>query len=258
MRSTLHGLQNRALRRVSIALVAAAALAACDTDRAVSPTPAGAKLPASGSSAIVPGGRGDLGMGSVNGDMTYINVSGSAWNVITPLGDTMHVVDNGKLDSDPTLGRVKVSKVLAGKYTLCPASAPTGYAFPYTLCVSTTLVSGSYAGVGFLAYQAPSLWWEVRSTALEMIAGGTYSVANTRFGNGSFNVTDNGQNDLDPTVGRVAVKLGGIGSYSVCEVTPPAGFWPAMTTCMSATNFNGGTKWVGQFMNQEKQVIYNP
>lgn len=258
MRSTFFSLDNRAAaaRRASIALFAVAALAACDSDRAVSPTPI-AKVPTSGSSALVPGGRGDLYTASVNGDMTYINVAGSSWNIITPLGDTMKVVDNGKFDSEPALGQVKVSKVLAGKYTLCPATAPTGYDFPYTICITTTVASGSGAAVGFLAYAAPSLWWEVRSTALEPITGGTYSVSSTRFGKAKLNVTDNGANDLDPTVGRVAVKLGGIGSFSVCEVTPPTNFWPASTPCMNATN-SGGTKWAGVFTNQEKQVIYNP
>ena len=114
----------------------------------------------------MPGGRGDLFTGSVNGDMTYINVAGSSWNIITPLGDTMKVVDNGKFDSEPALGQVKVSKVLAGQYTLCPATAPTGYDFPYTICITTTVVSGSGANIGFLAYAAPSLWFEVQSTAL--------------------------------------------------------------------------------------------
>jgi len=259
MRSTFLSLDNRAAvaRRASIALLAVATLAACDSDRAVSPTPTPIAAPTSGSSSIVPGGRGDLYTGSVNGDMTYINVIGSSWNIITPLGDTMHVVDNGKFDSDATLGSVKVAKVLAGKYTLCPATAPTGYDFPYTLCITTTVVSGSGANIGFLAYQSPSLWFEVRSTALDPILGGTYNVASARSGKAKLAVSDNGANDLDPTVGRVAVKLGGIGSFSVCEATPPVNFWPAITQCVNATN-SGGTKWAGVFTNQEKQVIYNP
>jgi hypothetical protein len=257
MRSTFLSPDNRAVRRASIALLAAATLAACDSDRAVSPSPSATRVPTSGSSSLVPGGRGDLFTGSVNGDMSYINVLGSSFNIITPLGDTMKVVDNGKFDSDATVGRVLVKQVLAGKYTLCPATAPTGYDFPYTICVSTTVLSGSGANVAFLAYVTPSLWFEVRSTALYPITGGTYTVANKLSRFGKITVSDNGANDLDPTVGRVAVKLGSIGSYSVCEVTPPAGFWPATTPCLNATN-SGGTKWAGQFTNQEKQVIYNP
>jgi hypothetical protein len=242
---------------MSVSLVAVAALAACDTDRAVSPTPATTKGPASPNSALYPGGRGDFLTGVVNGDMTPITVAGSSYDLITPFGDTMHVADNGKFDSDPAFGAVKVAKVLAGKYTVCPIVPPNGYAFPQTLCITTTVVSGNAANIGFLAYQAPSLFWNITDTALWPILGGTYNVATLRI-KSSFNVTDNGPNDLDPTVGRVAVKVGGIGSYSVCESTPPVGYWPALTKCTNATSVGGSTKWAGAFMNQEKQVVYNP
>jgi hypothetical protein len=257
MRSIPFSLSSRAVWRASLTLVALSTLAACDSDRAVSPSPISAKVPTSTNSALVPGGRGDFFTGSVNGDMTSINVAGSSYDLITPLGDTMHVADNGQFDSDATLGKVKVSNVLAGKYTVCPMIAPNNYAFPQTLCITTTIVAGSGANIGFLAYQAPSLYWNVRSTGDWAMLGGTYTVATLRI-KSSFNVADNGPNDLDPTAGRVAVKVGGIGSYSVCESTPPAGFWPAITKCMNATSVGGGTKWVGQFTNQEKQVVYNP
>ena len=256
MRSTLLSAGNRAMRHASIALFAAATLAACDSDHAVSPAAVSTKLPTSGSSALYPGGRGDLILGSVNGDMTSIKVLGSSYNVIEPIGDTINVVDNGKFDSDPAFGTVKLSKFLAGKYTACPLTAPTGYDLPYTLCVTTTVVSGSGAGIGFLAYQAPSLWWEVRSTALDPIGPGTYSVSSKRI-IAKATITDNGPGDLDPVLGRVAVKIGAAGTFSVCETTPPPNFYPAITQCMSAVS-SGGTKWVGQFMNQEKQVVYNP
>jgi hypothetical protein len=70
MRSTFLHMQSRAARRASIALFATAAIAACDSDHAVAPTPSAGKAPISGSSAIVPGGRGDVYVGSVNGDMS--------------------------------------------------------------------------------------------------------------------------------------------------------------------------------------------
>jgi len=260
MRSTFLYMQNRAARRVTVALFATAAIAACDSDHAVAPTPAAAKLPTSGSSAIIPGGRGDLFIGPVNGDMTPIKVAGSSYDVINSVGDTMHVADNGQYDSDPALGNIKLSKVLAGKYEVCPIVAPNGYAFPYLNCMNLTLVAGSAFGIGFLGYQTPSIWWEVRSTAQWMILGGTYKVGSTRFGRAGkpIDVTDNGPNDLDATVGRVAFKVGGIGGYSVCEATPPKGFFAAITPCLNVTNSSGGTTWAGQFNNQEKQVPNTP
>jgi hypothetical protein len=257
MRSIFFALPSRAARRVSVSLVAALALAACDSDRAVSPSPASAKIPGSTSSALYPGGRGNFFTASVNGDMTTINVAGSSYDLITPFGDTMHVADNGQFDSDGTLGKVKVSNVLAGTYTVCPMVAPNNYAFPQTLCITTNVAAGSGASIGFLAYKAPSLFWDVRSTGSWAMLGGTYTVATQRI-KSSFDVSDNGPNDLDPTEGRVAVKVGGIGGYSVCEKTPPAGFWPAITKCFNATSVGGGTKWMGQFTNQEKAVVYNP
>jgi hypothetical protein len=245
-----------AIRHASVVLFAAATLAACDSDRAVSPISNSAKLPSAGSSALYPGGRGDLVLGSVNGDMTSIKVLGSSYDVIEPIGDTIKVVDNGQFDSDPAAGTIKLKQFLAGKYTACPLTAPNGYALPQTLCITTTVAAGSGAGIGFLAYLAPSLFWDVRSTALDVIGPGTYTVS-TKRNLVKFQVTDNGANDLDPTLGRVAVKISGTGTFSVCESSPPAGYFPALTQCMSATTL-GGTKWVGQFMNQEKQVVYIP
>jgi hypothetical protein len=256
MSSTLFSFSNRAIRHASVALFAVVTLAACDSDRAVSPTSTSAKLPSAGNSSLVPGGRGDLVLGSVNGDMTSIKVLGSSYDVIDPLGDTTKVVDNGQFDSDPVAGTIKLSQWIAGKYTACPLTAPTGYALPQTLCITTTVVSGSGAGIGYLAYLAPSLFWDVRSTALDVIGPGTYTVS-TKRNLVKFQVTDNGANDLDPTLGRVAVKISGTGTFPVCESSPPPGYFPALTQCMSATTL-GGTKWVGQFMNQEKQVVYIP
>ena len=257
MRSLLSAIPSRAVRRASLSLVALVALAACDSDRAVSPNTAAAKSPTSTSSALLPGARGDFFTSSINGDMSPINVAGSSYDLITPTGDTLHVADNGQFDADPTLGKVKVPKVLAGVYTVCPMIAPNNYAFPQTLCITTTVAAGSGANIGFLAYKAPSLFWNVRSTGDWLMLGGTYTVSTQRI-KSSFDVSDNGPNDLDPSEGRVAVKVGGIGGYTVCEKTPPTGFWPAITKCMNATSVGGGTKWVGTFVNQEKAVVYNP
>ena len=95
MRSTLFALETRAVRRVSLVLFAVTALAACDSDRAVSPSPASTKVPTSTQSALYPGGRGDLFATAINGDMSTINVAGSSYDLITPWNDTMHVGDWG-------------------------------------------------------------------------------------------------------------------------------------------------------------------
>jgi len=253
MRSSFLSIANRA----SLALFAAAMLAACDTDRPFSPAPKSTALPSSPSSALYPGGRGNLFLTAVHPDMTTIPTLGSSFNVIQPTGDTIKVVDNGQYDSDPSAGVIKLSQFLAGKYTSCPLTAPTGFDLAQDICVTTTVAAGSGASLGFISFPKPSLWWTVARPTGELIGGGVYSVVGLH-GLVKFTVADNGANDLDSRPGFVNAKITLTGTYSVCEVTPPPTSFPAMTKCFSVNNSVGKAMWVGQFTNQEQQVIYIP
>jgi len=255
MYSSLISLRGGVTRRVSLALTVAAALAACDSDRAVSPTSTSPKLPTAASAASVPGGRGTLMLTSVHGDMTQINVGGASYNVILTTGDTIKVTDNGYGDSDASLGRVSLVNAPAGTYTACPLTAPTGYDLPYTFCVTTTVKAGSGANLGFLAYPLVSLWWETIRPVGDHVGGGIYSVVGQRGLVPPFTVADNGQNDLDPMPGRINAKIPVAGTYQVCELMPPPNSFPATQTCQTVNNSGGRAKWVGYFVNQEKQVF---
>lgn len=54
------------------------------------------------------------------------------------------------------------------------------------------------------------------------------------------------------------MKLSGAGTYSVCEVTPPANHWLPKPPCKTIIVGYGTPAFVGWFITPEAQVIYIP
>ena len=65
---------------------------------------------------------------------------------------------------------------------------------------------------------------------------------------------NNGVNDRDPALGKLAVALPEAGAYSVCETIPPVNHWNAQPACKRITVAAGMPMSPGTFINPEKQV----
>ena len=76
-------------------------------------------------------------------------------------------------------------------------------------------------------------------------------------GGPAITVVDNGANDIDGKLGKVAVKLTSGGPYSICETVPPNGYWNAQPACKQISVATAKPAWAAWFVNQEKQV-YKP
>ena len=257
MNSILLSLDGRAIRRVSGALFGVAMLAACDSDNAVSPAPSSASLPASANGAVVPN-KGKLILTAVDQGMATLQIGGSEYDVTFPgPGATIHVVDGGFGDIDKTLGTITLPNFPLGMYHVCQTSAPTGYEIAIVTCVSPIVNGGATTNIGFMSAPLNSLSWDVRRWAGgELIGPAVFSVQNPRT-KAIVSVSDNGQNDIDPRLGQVTVKLGIAGTYTVCELMPPPNSYNANPSCITANNSAGRGLYIGEFVNPEKQV-YKP
>lgn len=174
------------------------------------------------------------------------------------------IQDNDGIDLDKTFGTVTMQLPFEGKYTLCQAGPPPGYAYPVAqikFCFDFTVKNAEVKQVAtFTVYPIASAYWQVTD--------GTININNfyNLIGPSSFkvyaanqtwtDVTDNGLNDIDPTLGKVAVKLPVAGSYQICETTPVPNHWNANPACKPITVATGVPAWAEWFINYEKQVFH--
>jgi hypothetical protein len=356
MYSTLLSIEGRAIRRASIALFGAAMLAACDTDRAVSPTPTTdtaptAKAPTGADLGVTPGSPGNLVLKAMDGNNVLLG--GAQYQVTGPWLYSATVTDNGPSDADATLGILRLVNMKVGVYTICEVAAPATYAIAKPACHTTSVTTGATtvelffsvrlpylmtelmagifpkgggvvvikdsvgtpimlvadngpvdaskadgwfyvmlpypgkfticgatapAGYALALHQdpcrttsvnngmddvgpiylapLPSVSWDVRDGVGALIGPSSFTISVPR----SFtkiDVVDNGLNDLDPTLGRVIAKVPKGAVYTLCETVPPVNHFNAKPSCVGVDVPDGQAVWAGTFVNLEKQV-FNP
>lgn len=133
------------------------------------------------------------------------------------------IADNSALDLDPRGGVFEVKVLSGNSFTVCPGSAPTGYAFPAIPqgCVTKPVTPGQTTSIGNMYVRhAYSAYWYV-SIDGQVSKGSEFKITHSAT-NSTVHVVDNGTNDMQKGV-MVYVKLPFAGSYSVCMTTPPEG-----------------------------------
>ena len=145
MRLTL--LSRRAISYSALAFASATMLVACDTVEPVAPTPA-ASTPTAASLAIR-GGKANntltIHVVDENGDFVK---TGIAQFLVqnTTTGNGFFVLDNNHNDTDGKFGKLLVTGLVAGTYSVCQNNqAPVGYTLPKTPC-QTAIVGGIVTG----------------------------------------------------------------------------------------------------------------
>jgi hypothetical protein len=191
---------------------------------------------------------------------------GSTFTVKDSLGSVRTITDGDALsDSDPWPGGLQTSVGHPGTWTICETVPPAGYVKPAgQQCANVVVNWGDIGWGGQFANNFPySLNFGVTEGVLDLnnnyvpLGGATFTVAYQR-GLSKTTVVDNGANDYDPRPGRIAVKLGAAGSYTVCETQAPANHWLPKPPCQSVTVSYATPAFVGWFITPESQVIYNP
>ena len=190
---------------------------------------------------------------------------GAEFTVKDSLGSVTAFTDDLWPDLDPQPGYFQSRLFDPGTLTVCQTKAPTGYVMPAGQPCATVGVKWgeiTFAGA-FPNYLPYSANWGVTEGVLDAkneyvpLGGAKFTVQAPR-GLSTTKVDDNGQNDYDPRPGRVAMKLGMAGTYTVCEVQPPAKHWLPKPPCKNVNVKYATPAFVGWFITPEAQVIYNP
>jgi hypothetical protein len=249
MISTLISLDRSARRLSSLALAGAAALAACDNDKTVAPTPTTTPTEAS---ALFVAKPGVLVITIVDQDGNTPKTVGAQFTY-TPAGGSASyfLIDNGSGDSDPTPNVIKKLNLL-GSYTLCQTVAPTDYVLPSPACQTVSVSPGTVTNVKFVDKTVGLVQWAFADMFGTPVGG---AVFNFNDGSGWVAVADNSALDLDKTDGRFLVKAPN-GTADVCTLTPPAGWYFGGGNCFGLPAPAGQTTFVTSWVaNAEYSVI---
>lgn len=163
--------------------------------------------------------------------------------------------DNQAPDIDPTPGEVEIQVDVEGWYTVCQVEFPAGYLpLPQQMvfCFSKELKHGEVTdGGNWMVMPEFSAYWDVSSGVMDAnfnlipIGGATFTITGSA---DTITVVDNGANDFDLRVGRLAVKLSGEGSYTICQTVVPTGYSAPNPACKNIEVF-GEPVHGGWFIN---------
>ena len=230
--NSILSIDGRATRRATVALFGAAMAAACDTDRAVAPTPT-TTVPAAAAPIRSLGNTGTLVIRVVD-DEDHL-LSGTSFKVTGPLASVINVTDNDAVDGDNSKGIIVLAGLQPGLYTGCEVTPPAGYALPSWNCHVSTVYVGSTTGMEkFVSMRLPKVQGGFIDAAGAKVGGGTVSLRDS-VGTLLATVTDNSTEDKDPTPGQFTIVLPSPGKFSVCEIGFPAGYAPAPGSIMCHT-----------------------
>jgi len=256
MMSTLPSHDSRAIRRVSVALFGVAMLAACDSDRAVSPISTSATIPAS-SKAAVQGGVPRTILIKTFGPGGNTLLPGATYKILEDGFKVTTLVDNGPFDNDVVPGTITLKNVTGWKYYVCQTAVPAGYEIDHEPCrylnVATLAVTEA------IYYSAPFLTasWDVRDWYGVLMTPSKFALTGSR-GIMKINISDDWLNDLDPRYGHVTVKLPAAGLFTLCQTMATAGHYIASPACRQVDASSGRGVWAGTFVEPEAQVPSNP
>ena len=198
-------------------------------------------------------------------DVGTLTGPGSTYTVKDSLGGGWTITDNQWPESSPQDGSLQKGLPHPGTWTVCQTVAATGYVLPAGQpCAKVVVQWGEIGWAGFFVNNLPySANWGVTEGVVDAnnnyapLAGAKFTVQYQRSLNKT-SIDDNGPNDYDPRPGRVAMKLGAAGTYTVCEVQAPANHWLPKPPCQTVNVKYATPAFVGWFITPESQVIYIP
>lgn len=164
-------------------------------------------------------------------------------NPLTGLG-TLIVIDGGANDADPDPGQITVTNVRLGSYTITETVSPAGYAIDFEATRTITVSTGDlHAVVGTQGQDDQagnnaesdfhnrlilnSISWEKRTDGANpvLLGGATFVISPDPIdGVGTLTIVDGGLNDADQDLGQIAIFNVLLGSYTITETVPPAGY----------------------------------
>jgi len=232
------GRRARWMSRLSILVVLA--LAACDTDQPLAPTTQpvapNASLPAAAQPVVNPGKTGSMQFFMVAQNQAVVHVAGAEFKVTGPGANpaTFTVKDNGPTDGDQTLGVVLLKGMTPGMYQVCMTVPPGNYGVAAPACRGAGVIAGTTTGHYWQIRTAATVFWKVVDFVPNYVGGTVFALKDSTNSLMAM-FTDNASPDKDPGDGWLQITIPFDGTYSICSVTPPAGyvFAPANPGCTS-------------------------
>ena len=190
---------------------------------------------------------------------------GATFTVKDSLGSGSTITDDQWPESSPQAGSLQTSLSHPGTWTICQTKASAGYVIPAGQPCSKVVANWGDIGWGgsFVNNLPYSMSWGVTEGVVDAnntyvpLAGAKFTVQYGRSPSKT-PVDDNGQNDYDPRPGRIAMKLGAAGTYTVCEAQAPVNHWLPKPPCKTVNVAYATPAFVGWFITPESQVIYKP
>ena len=223
-------------RRASAAVLCTVLVAACDTDRPVSPTTSStvAEVPATASAAFVPRVSGALVIRTV--DINLTTIGPAKFKMIGPNLVVSYFADNDANDAEPKFGTIWLKNVPVGNYSVCEIEAPPRYALPDWACHPTTVTAGATTGVEKFVHQHWLPWVSgTYITHLGAVVGGGSLTVKDSTGAPILVVADESALDYSKLQKAIQIMLPKEGKFSVCGLNPPAGYAlsPELPPCKS-------------------------
>ena len=171
-------------------------------------------------------------------DYAFNYIGGAVFKLRDSTGATLaQFTDNSPPDLDPTPGRFELKFATDGLYSLCGVTPPPGHLFVSSGCVGFTVNHGQYSSMPeFWVFPPFSAYWHVTDGTstpdgyATLIGPSTFEVVG---GSNGFSATivDNGANDFDTRLGRLAINLPDEGWYTVCQTVAPINHQSATPNC---------------------------
>jgi hypothetical protein len=219
MNSTLIQLDRSMRRLSSLALIGAATLAACDTDKTVAPRTDA--IPSDATPLIAQVKPSALVITIVDQNGKAPKTTGAQFTLTAAGGGPSYfLIDNGSGDADPTPNVIKRLNLL-GAYNVCQTAAPTDYVLPSPVCQSVSVGGSTISKLTFVDKTVGLVRFAAVDAFGGPVSGATFTVD---VGNGPVQMLDNSALDLDKNPGRFLVRAPN-GTFNICPSTPPAGWY---------------------------------
>ncbi|QIK62794.1 hypothetical protein G7068_05970 [Leucobacter viscericola] len=156
-------------------------------------------------------------------------LAGSEWELTPATGAAIPVVDNGKNDADPAVGKILVEDLAPGTYHLKETKAPAGFVLDGTereVTITETNLDIALGNIVNTRVTPPaptgSVAWQKTDPDQKLLAGSEWELIPTA--GTAIPVVDNGPKDADPAVGKIRVQDLPLGTYRLKETKAPTGY----------------------------------
>ena len=228
-------------------LLGVVALAACETDKTVAPK--ATEVPAVQSALLVR--TGALRVTVVDDQGNLVKGFGAAIKFTDSQNNTVTLQDQTLKDGDQTIGKLVVSGLTPGAYTVCDSVQASGYLLGKNPCVTAIVTAGvTKDAATFVNPRFPYLHVSNIDVWNHLRGGAWLFVSDTLGQNGNVVYDNVAGVDVDPVGGVIKTPLFRDGKQKVCVIQPPTSyhFIPGNSYCATFNATFGDTIQVAPFV----------